>query len=167
MGSVPRECIGWNVCSIFNAMWCFIRRLYKRHTSVLSDLSRPQPKQMLANHIRAHLHTKVLKGWFTQELSSFMSFQICMAFFLQWNINYSENHLYLLVNYTFKTFSISMSSDMGHVAKLLNCCWCKCGQPYVTLEHKTSHKGPFFEIEIYTSSESWINSFPLMYGLLW
>ncbi len=29
-----------------------------------------------------------------------------------------------------------------------------------------SHKGPFFEIEIYTSSESWINSFPLMYGLL-
>ncbi len=28
---------------------------------------------------------------------------------------------------------------------------------YVTLEHKTSHKGTFFEIEIYTSSESWIN----------
>ncbi len=28
---------------------------------------------------------------------------------------------------------------------------------YVTLDHKTSHKGQFFEIEIYTSSESWIN----------
>ncbi len=37
----------------------------------------------------------------------------------------------------------------------------------VTLEHKTSHKGQFFEIEMYASSESWINSFPLMYGLLW
>ncbi len=32
---------------------------------------------------------------------------------------------------------------------------------YVTLNHKTSHKGIFF-IEIYTSSES----YPLMYGLL-
>ncbi len=38
---------------------------------------------------------------------------------------------------------------------------------YVTLEHKTIHKGTFLEIEIYASSESWINSFPLMYGLLW
>ncbi len=28
---------------------------------------------------------------------------------------------------------------------------------YVTLDHKTSHKGQFFEIEIYTSYESWIN----------
>ncbi len=28
----------------------------------------------------------------------------------------------------------------------------------VTLEHKTSHKGPFFEIEIYASSECWINN---------
>ncbi len=37
---------------------------------------------------------------------------------------------------------------------------------YVILDHKTSQKGKFFEIEIYTSSESWINSFPLMYGLL-
>ncbi len=27
----------------------------------------------------------------------------------------------------------------------------------MTLEHKTSHKGQFFEIEIYTSYESWIN----------
>ncbi len=27
----------------------------------------------------------------------------------------------------------------------------------VTLEHKTSLKGQFFEIEIYASSESWIN----------
>ncbi len=25
------------------------------------------------------------------------------------------------------------------------------------MDHKTSHKGQFFEIEIYTSSESWIN----------
>ncbi len=28
---------------------------------------------------------------------------------------------------------------------------------YVTLEHKTSRKCKFFEILIYTSSESWIN----------
>ncbi len=27
----------------------------------------------------------------------------------------------------------------------------------VTLDHKTSHKGRFFEIGIYISSESWIN----------
>ncbi len=27
----------------------------------------------------------------------------------------------------------------------------------MTLDHKTSHKGTFFEIEIYTSYESWIN----------
>ncbi len=26
------------------------------------------------------------------------------------------------------------------------------------MEHKTSHKGQFFKIEIYTSSESWINN---------
>ncbi len=29
---------------------------------------------------------------------------------------------------------------------------------YVYVDHKTSHKGTFFEIEIYTSSESWINN---------
>ncbi len=28
---------------------------------------------------------------------------------------------------------------------------------FVTLDHKTSHKGQFFEIEIYSWSESWIN----------
>ncbi len=28
---------------------------------------------------------------------------------------------------------------------------------YVTLDHKTSHEGQFFEIGIYTSSEIWIN----------
>ncbi len=28
---------------------------------------------------------------------------------------------------------------------------------YVTLDHKTNHKGQVFEIEIYTSSESWLN----------
>ncbi len=28
----------------------------------------------------------------------------------------------------------------------------------MNLEHKTSHKGQFFEIEIYASSESWINN---------
>ncbi len=27
----------------------------------------------------------------------------------------------------------------------------------MTLDHKTSHKGTFFEIEIYKSYESWIN----------
>ncbi len=29
---------------------------------------------------------------------------------------------------------------------------------YVTLDHKTSHKGQFFKIEIYATSESWINN---------
>ncbi len=28
--------------------------------------------------------------------------------------------------------------------------------PYVTLDHKTSHKCQFFEIKIYTTYESWI-----------
>ncbi len=32
---------------------------------------------------------------------------------------------------------------------------------YVTLDHKTSHKGKFFEIEIYTSSVRWINKFSI------
>ncbi len=32
-------------------------------------------------------------------------------------------------------------------------CVCVC----VTMDHKTSHKCQFFEIEIYTSYESWIN----------
>ncbi len=32
---------------------------------------------------------------------------------------------------------------------------------YVTRDHKTSHKGQFYEIEIYTSSESWINKLPI------
>ncbi len=41
-----------------------------------------------------------------------------------------------------------------------------CGLPYVTLDHKTSHKCQFFEIEIYTSSESWINKLSIDYGLL-
>ncbi len=38
---------------------------------------------------------------------------------------------------------------------------------YVTVDHKTSHKGQFSEIEIYTTSKSWINKLSLMYGLLW
>ncbi len=29
---------------------------------------------------------------------------------------------------------------------------------FVTLDHKASNKGTFFEIEIYTSYESWINN---------
>ncbi len=29
------------------------------------------------------------------------------------------------------------------------------------LDHKTSHKGQFLEIDIYTSSESWINKLPI------
>ncbi len=39
-------------------------------------------------------------------------------------------------------------------------CVCVCMRAhtiYVTLDHKTSHKGKFFETEIYTWSESWIN----------
>ncbi len=32
-----------------------------------------------------------------------------------------------------------------------------CVFSYVTLDHKTSHKGKLFEIEMYTLPESWIN----------
>ncbi len=39
---------------------------------------------------------------------------------------------------------------------------------YVTLDHKTSHKGQFIEIEIYISSESRkFFYFQLMYSFLW
>ncbi len=34
---------------------------------------------------------------------------------------------------------------------------------YVTLDHKSSHKGQFFNIEIYTSSESWVNNWCMVY----
>ncbi len=33
---------------------------------------------------------------------------------------------------------------------------------YVTMDHKTIHKGQFSEIEIYTSSESWINKLSII-----
>ncbi len=33
--------------------------------------------------------------------------------------------------------------------------------PIVTQDHKTSHKSHFSEIEIYTSSESWIHKLPI------
>ncbi len=33
---------------------------------------------------------------------------------------------------------------------------------YVTMDHKISHKGQFSEIEIYTSSESWINNLSII-----
>ncbi len=36
----------------------------------------------------------------------------------------------------------------------------------VTLDHKTSHKSQFFKIEIYTSSESWINKLSIDVWLL-
>ncbi len=49
-----------------------------------------------------------------------------------------------------------------NIAGSVTNCWCSS---FVTLDHKTSHKGQFFEIEIYTSSESWINK--LSIGLLW
>ncbi len=37
-----------------------------------------------------------------------------------------------------------------------NCLWNN-----VAMDHKTSHKGTFFKIEIYTPSESWINTFSI------
>ncbi len=37
---------------------------------------------------------------------------------------------------------------------------------YVTLDHKTSHKGRFFKIEIIHHLKAEQISFPLMYGLL-
>ncbi len=40
---------------------------------------------------------------------------------------------------------------------------------YVTLDHKTSLKCKFFEIEIYTSSENWINdlSIDVWFVMIW
>ncbi len=37
---------------------------------------------------------------------------------------------------------------------------------YVTLDHKTSHKGQFFKIEIYTSYVCWINKLAIDVWLL-
>ncbi len=37
----------------------------------------------------------------------------------------------------------------------------------VTRDHKTSHKGQFFEIEIYTSPESWINKLSIDVWWIW
>ncbi len=42
-----------------------------------------------------------------------------------------------------------IDSDCGAVDIIYVC---------VTLEHKTSHNGQFYEIEIYKLSESWINN---------
>ncbi len=64
-----------------------------------------------------------------------------------WDLNFFQFTLYfeslLQCNYTFKYWVI-----------LIN---------YMYLDHKTSHKGKLFESEWI----NWINSFPLMYGLLW
>ncbi len=46
----------------------------------------------------------------------------------------------------------SSSAANTHTNTLIN-----TARSFVTLDHKTSHKGPFLEIEIYASSESWIN----------
>ncbi len=43
-----------------------------------------------------------------------------------------------------------------HVRDLLGHSW--CAHFHNDLDHKTSHKGQFVEIEIYTSSENWINN---------
>ncbi len=41
--------------------------------------------------------------------------------------------------------------------QLLVCTFSSALKPYVTLDHKTSQKGQYLKMEIYTSSESWIN----------
>ncbi len=46
-------------------------------------------------------------------------------------------------------------------------CVCVCVYVCVTLDHKTSHKGQFFEIEIHTLSASLINKLSMMYGLFY
>ncbi len=38
---------------------------------------------------------------------------------------------------------------------------------YVTMNHKTSHKGTFFNIEIYTSPESCINKLSIDVWFIW
>ncbi len=53
-------------------------------------------------------------------------------------------------------YAKKLNKTQKHLYTLLN----------VTLDHISSNKDQFSEIEIHTSSESWI-SFPLIYGLLW
>ncbi len=50
--------------------------------------------------------------------------------------------------------------------------WCNqviSERSYVTQDHKTSHKGQFFKIEIYTSPKSWINklSIDVLFVRIW
>ncbi len=63
-------------------------------------------------------------------------------------------HLFVFFN-TERTVSIK---DKKFVVSVSKKCLCVsdgyCDTIYVTLDHKTSHKGAFFEIEIHTSSES-------------
>ncbi len=65
-------------------------------------------------------------------------------------------HPWILKNkmYHTKIFDITTVFNIDNNQK----CFLSSKSAYVTLDHKTSHKGQFFEIEIWTSSESWINN---------
>ncbi len=56
-----------------------------------------------------------------------------------------------------KTPDSSWQNENNNDNKLPKCFFFFLMFLYVTLDHKTSHKGQFFEILIYTASESWIN----------
>ncbi len=56
-----------------------------------------------------------------------------------------------------RSAEIKCSSKSADTLVKVECKYGVTNNINVTLDHKTSHKGKFFEIEIYTSTESWIN----------
>ncbi len=74
-------------------------------------------------------------------------------------------------------FQIVMQNmDYKQIALTLNSDWMRSAQSqrspvivYVTLDHKTSHKGQSFEIDLYTSYENWINklSIDVWFVMIW
>ncbi len=69
-----------------------------------------------------------------------------VSLFLHFSITFIHQNLVLFL-YILKVFT----EGFVHISFTL------IYTTFVTLEHKTSHKCKFFEIESYTSSESWIN----------
>ncbi len=70
------------------------------------------------------------------------------------------------VTWSYRNHSILIWWNISyyHCWKPLCCFLVLCANnliEFAHMDHKTSHKGPFFETDIYTSSESWINKFSI------
>ncbi len=77
-----------------------------------------------------------------------LEIQLCIK-----RINYILKYIQMENNKCWQTINRIQNKSFC----LHNICVCTVYIYYVTLDHKTSHEGQFFKIEIYTSSESWIN----------